>query len=300
MSDPHTERAARRFLVVVNPIAGRRRQKFLRHTLEKLRHAGISLQVVETEAAGDAERIARDAAHGESPPDALVAAGGDGTINEMVNGIAGSPLPLGIIPMGTANVLANELGIGRWSGPVSAVLIGGAVQPVHLGDIDGRRFLMMAGIGYDARTVARVDKEIKYRWGKLAYGVAGLMEWLDGPRESFHAVVDGRSYEAAWVIVSKSRCYAGSYVIAPRASLAAPSLQVCLMPGRSRCALARYLMAIGRSRLDREKDVHIIEAREILIPDAPHAQVEIDGDFHGEGPVRISLADETLNLIQPA
>jgi YegS/Rv2252/BmrU family lipid kinase len=300
MSELHNKGAERRFLVVVNPIAGRRRKEFLRRTLENLHRAGLDVVVMETSGPADAERIAHEAAHGDEVFDAIVAAGGDGTINEVVNGLDGSPLPLGIIPMGTANVLANELGIGGWSGPVSDVLINGPARPVHMGVIDGRRFLMMAGIGYDARTVARVDTKIKYRWGKLAYALAGFAEWFDGARERYHVVIDGKSHEAAWVIVSNSRCYAGRYVVAPKASLAAPSLQVCVMPGHSRWDLFRYLAAIGRGRLDREKDVEIIEATDVHIPDAAHTQVEIDGDYHGEGPLRISLARETLNLIQPA
>jgi diacylglycerol kinase family enzyme len=146
---------------------------------------------------------------------------------------------------------------------------------------------------------ARVDTRIKYRWGKAAYGLAGLLEWLDPPSAPFEAVVDGQSYEAGWMIVANGRRYAGRYIVAPMARLDAPSLTVCLMPGGSRGDMFRYLAAIGRDRLDRQKDVRFIEAREVLVPGAPGAMIEIDGDFHGPGPARIALAPETLNLLQP-
>jgi diacylglycerol kinase (ATP) len=298
MSPPQTASAARRFIVVVNPIAGRRRRGFLADTLSRLRAAGLDIAVRETGARGDAERFAREAVAG-ARPDAVVAAGGDGTINEVVNGLAGSGLPLGIIPMGTANVLASELGIQPRAAAVSDALIRGTPRRVHLGEIDGRRFLMMAGIGYDGRVTARVDARIKYRWGKAAYGLAGLLEWLERPRETFHAVVDGVAHEAAWLVVANGRRYAGRYVVAPHAGLEKPSLSVCVMPGRGRGDLARYLLAIARGRLDREPDVTMIEAREIVIPDAPCAQVEIDGDHHGAGPFRIALARDTLDVIGP-
>ncbi|MEN3951561.1 diacylglycerol kinase family protein [Iodidimonas sp. SYSU 1G8] len=300
MSKTNQNAPTRRFLVILNPIAGRRRQVFLEKTLDNLRAAGLDLIVEATTARGDAEAIARRVANGAEDVDAVIAAGGDGTINEVANGLVGSDMPLGIIPMGTANVLASELDISPWSGPVSDVLINGVARPIRMGDIDGRRFLMMAGIGYDARVVARIDLKLKYRWGKAAYGLAGLLEWLEPPRAPFHVVVDGESRETAWAIIANGRRYAGKYIVAPMARLDAPSMTVCLMPGTGKLDMLRYLAAIGRGRLDREKDVTFIEARDILIPDAPHAMVEIDGDFHGAGPVRISLADEVLNLIQPA
>lgn len=300
MSKTDQNAAKRRFLVILNPIAGRRRQVFLEKTLDNLRAAQIDVIVEATTARGDAEAIAREAVNSSRNFDAVIAAGGDGTINEVANGLVGAAMPLGIIPMGTANVLASELEISPWSRPVSDVLINGVAKPIRLGDIDGRRFLMMAGVGYDARVVARIDLKLKYRWGKAAYGLAGLLEWLEPPRAPFHVVVDGTSYETAWVIVANGRRYAGKYIVAPMARLDAPSLTICLMPGSGRLDMMRYLAAIGRGRLDREKDVTFLQARDILIPDAPHAMVEIDGDFHGAGPVRISLADEVLNLIQPA
>ncbi len=289
----------RRFLVILNPTAGRRRAEFLRKTIDNLRTAGLDVTVETTGRRGDAEIMARRAAHAADRPDVIVAAGGDGTINEVANGMAGSDAVLGLIPMGTANVLAGELGIAAWSGPVSATLIGGTVRPIHMGEVDGRRFVMMAGVGYDARVTARIDPAIKYRWGKAAYGLAGLLEWLEPPAAPFEVTVDGRSYEAAWMIAANGRRYAGRYIVAPMARLESPSLTACLMPGTSRADLFRYLAAIGRGRLDREKDVTFVEAREIIVPASPHALVEIDGDYHGPGPARIALAPEILNVLRP-
>jgi YegS/Rv2252/BmrU family lipid kinase len=285
--------------VILNPIAGRRRQVFLRKTIEHLNRAGLIVTVRATARRGDAEAIARAALAAGDPPDAVVAAGGDGTINEVANGLAGSAMPMGIIPMGTANVLANEAGIDARSRPVAQTLVTGAARPIHMGDIDGRRFVMMAGVGYDARVTARINMNLKYRWGKAAYGLAGLMEWLEPPSAPFEAVVDGVPHEAAWLIAANGRRYAGKYMVAPGARLDAPSLTVCLMPGSSRADMARYLAAIGRDRLDREKDVTFIEAHEIRVPGTAGALIEIDGDFHGPGPARIALAPDCLNLIQP-
>jgi YegS/Rv2252/BmrU family lipid kinase len=299
MSNAKQSGHPRRFLVILNPIAGRRRRVFLRKTIEHLERAGFIVTIAETTQRGDAEAMASEAAHGADRPDAVVAAGGDGTINEVANGLIGTGMSMGIIPMGTANVLASELDIGAWSGPVSRTLIEGETRPIHMGEVDGRRFVMMAGVGYDARVTSRIDMRLKYRWGKAAYGLAGLMEWLETPSAPFEAVIDGKSYEAGWMIAANGRRYAGRYIIAPMARLDAPSLTVCLMPGCGRGDMFRYLAAIGRDRLHKEKDVQFIEAREVLVPAAPGALIEIDGDFHGPGPARIALAPETLNLLQP-
>ena len=298
---------SQRVLVIYNPIAGRRRQVFFRKTLKKLSAAGLNLQLEATGARGDAERMAHEAANTTTNrPHLIVAAGGDGTINEVVNGLAGSDMPLGIIPMGTANVLAREIGLKQRSWQVARVLAERVTRPVHLGEVRGsgptgaRRFLMMAGAGYDAGVVARVDLRLKYRWGKVAYGIAGLMEWLRGNRHMLTVDVDGQTFQSAWVVIAKGRYYGGGFSIARKARLADDNLVACIMPGKRRIDLARYLLAILFARIEKQPDVRIIPAQQIAISDARETQVEVDGDLYGPLPISFTVAPGTLSLVHPA
>ena len=300
-------RSHQRILVIYNPIAGRRRQIFFRKTLKKLAKRGLDIQLEATTARGDAERLAQEAtAHEADRPDLIVAAGGDGTINEVVNGLKGADIPLGIIPMGTANVLAKEIGLKQRSWQVAQVLAERVVRPVHIGEVQrpdrsgARRFLMMAGAGYDAGVVARVNVQLKYRWGKVAYGIAGMMEWLRGNRQMLTVDVDGQVYQSAWVVIAKGRYYGGGFSIARKAKLTDDNLVACILPGTRRIDLARYLMAILFARIEKQPDVRIIPAHQIAISDARDIQVEVDGDLYGSLPIRFSVAPETLPLVQPA
>src|SRR3546814_9912518 len=157
----------------------------------------------------------------------LVAAGGDGTINGVVNGLAGGGVPLALLPLGTANVLAAEIGLEESpAGIVRAILRGPAV-PIHLGDVNGRHFTLMAGIGLDADVVAAVNPRLKRATGKFAYAVATLQRWLRYRRHRFRIEIDGVPHEAAAAVVANGRYYAGRFVCAGEARMPAPFLPLC-------------------------------------------------------------------------
>src|SRR4051794_31648718 len=163
----------RRLLVIYNPAAGRRSARRLRRFLDELARLAVPVTLRATASRGDAEDFARAADPGAF--DAVVAAGGDGTINEVVSGLAASDLPLAILPLGTANVLANEIGLPRDPARLAAIAATGPARATWTGEVRSdaglRRFVMMAGIGFDASVVAAIDPARKRRLGKLAYVV---------------------------------------------------------------------------------------------------------------------------------
>ena len=136
--------APRNALVIFNPTAGGRRRARLDRVLAHMRALGAVVTLHETTARGDAERTAREAP--ADVHDVIVAAGGDGTINEVINGLAGRRMPLGIIPLGTANVLAAELDLPQDIDGLARTIALGRTSPVNLGEVNGRRFVMMAGV----------------------------------------------------------------------------------------------------------------------------------------------------------
>ena len=297
----------RRILVIHNPRAGDRGARRLAAVLDRLRAGGAEIEHRRTAARGDAEAFARTARQlallGGPAPDVVVVAGGDGTINEVINGMAGGALPLAVVPLGTANVLAAEIGWPSGEAAVAAAILAGPARPVHLGVVNGRRFLLMAGVGMDAEVVAAVDTRVKRVLGKGAYVLAMLWRWLVRRRCHYTVIVDGVHHRAASAVVAKAHYYGGRFVCAPDARLDVAALHDCLFENPSRLAALRYMVALALGRLSRQADVRVIPAQRISIePEAAwdHPDpVQADGDIVARLPVRVELAPETLQLVHP-
>lgn len=287
----------RALLVVCNPVAGRRRPGLLDQVVAVLEAAGARVVIRRTAARGDAERFARAAR--DEGYDRLLVAGGDGTINEAVIALAGSALPLAIVPMGTANVLATEIGLAAEARVIAETALDGPVLRIALGQVNDHRFTQMAGVGFDAEVVRSVDPRLKQRLGKLAYVLTTLKLLLRyrTPRYVVHA--NGRRFTAGAVVLANGRHYGGAFVCAPDARLDRPSLELCLMQARGRRAIIRYALALALGRLHRQHDVEIIATREALVEGPEGDPVQGDGDILGVLPARIAIAPETLLLAVP-
>ena len=284
-----------RLLVIVNPTAGRGGK--LGACLEALSARGCSLCIVATRAAGDAERIAREADAGAF--DAVIAAGGDGTVHEIINGLVGRRLPLGLISLGTANVLAAEIGQDPSPDLVAETIARGHRWPVRLGRVGDFRFLLMAGAGFDADVVAGVDLALKRRAGKFAYAWRAVTGAFSYPFPLLTVRLDGVARTAFGIVVCRARHYGGGFVAAPQARLDAETFQVCLLKRPGGANVARYAAALMAGRLGALSDVEIITARTVEIEGPPGAPVQIDGDIHACLPLTIDLAPETIELIVP-
>jgi YegS/Rv2252/BmrU family lipid kinase len=304
-----TGQAGRRLLVIFNPAAGRMPRRRLTAVIRQLERLGCRVTVRETAARGDAEVFARDA----DPAlfDVVVAAGGDGTINEVVNGLASGGLPLGILPLGTGNVLANEIGLPRDGRRLAAALATSAPRPVWIGEIASagsggtpRHFVMMAGIGFDAAVVTRLDEKLKRRVGKLAFVLAILQELLGYRRGQFCVTSDEGKHHAASLVVAKGHFYAGRFVLAPEASLDEPWLHLVLFKRAGRLAAIRYLVAMALGIAHWLPDVEIVRGKSITVTAAQDqpasAPVEGDGDIVASLPVTFRVAERPLQLLHPA
>ncbi len=282
-------------LVIANPAAGGHGRPLFEETLARLRAHGEELDVRHTTARGDAEALACAAQPGRCG--AVLAAGGDGTINEVVNGLAGRGIPLGILPLGTVNVLAREIGLG--AAPTAATVARGRVRTVRPGRVNGRLFAVMAGVGFDARVVARVSLPLKRRLGRGAYVVALVRELAASARRPLRVVVDGEESVAANLVVTKGTLYAGSYVVAPRASLEADTFEVLLFARGGALATLSAMAAGATGRLDRLAGLRVITARsvEVLAPEGD--PVQGDGDLVGRLPARIDVDERALPLLCP-
>jgi YegS/Rv2252/BmrU family lipid kinase len=297
------EGRARRLLVVFNPTAGRRKRRRLDRFLSHLQALGSAVILRETEAPGHAEALARAADPGLV--DAVVVAGGDGTINEAVNGLAASSVPLALLPLGTANVLANEIGLPRDMAalariaafaPARAVWPGEAVAE---GAARGRRFLIMAGIGFDAEVVEHLDLALKRRAGKLAY-VASILGRLREYRPCFYrGEVDGAAVVGASLVAAKAHFYGGRFVLAPAARLEDPILQVVVFAAAGRGAALGYMAAMSLGALPRCRSLSILPGKTVRLIEPAGAAVQLDGDVQLRLPARLGIAATPLMLVRP-
>ena len=300
---------AKNVLLILNPTAGRRRRGLVEAVVREVRSMGWDVEIVRTTAAGDAARLAERC---DPTRHAVIAvAGGDGTVNEVVNALArrrDAGPAVSIVPLGTANVLAHELGLGFSARAIARTMTAGRELTVQPGEAANgaasRCFSLMAGAGFDAKVVAGVSAPLKRRWGRAAYVWRSLIETQRYRPVRYGVEIDGRRYEAASVIVTRSRHYAGPYVVAPQAALAEPLLHVCLFERWGRVHALRFGVALVMGRLPRAVGYRVVSGRDVRIcvlgQAAGEEPVQIDGDDALVLPISIGLAKGTVRLLRPA
>lgn len=287
---------AHRILIIHNPTSGRGFGP-LRAVVPLLEKMGCRITVRPTTCRGDAQVFASEAS--DAAFDRIVVCGGDGTINEAVNGLSSSSPPLAIIPAGTANVLAAEIGLGSRPEEIARTIVSGEARAVSVGAINGHKFLLMAGVGFDARVVATVSSRLKRAIGKGAYVLASLVQMIRGDFVRFEVLVDGVRHEAASVVVANAHYYGGKFVCAPEARLDSPILQVCLFERGSRFHVAVYGLALMLGFLPRAPGYRILPATRIEIRQPHGAPIQSDGDFVGVTPAEVSVTPRAARLVFP-
>ena len=285
----------RRVLVIHNPTAGGSIRPRFGRVLEHLAQFGVTVTVRETTCRGDAERMAANAS--SDMFDVVVAAGGDGTINEVANGLAGNDLPLAIVPLGTANVLAAEIGMPLSARRIARAIACGEARSVHVGTVNGRHFLMMAGVGFDAHVVANVNPRLKRAFGKLAYVVETLVGLFRFPYRRYRVTIDGATHDAASVVIANGHYYAGRFTCAPQARLDDPALHVCLFERSGPFSVLRYGWGLVAGRLHRLRDVRVVSGYGVRIEGATGEPVQCDGDITGKLPLVARGDAARVNLV---
>jgi diacylglycerol kinase (ATP) len=235
----------------------------------------------------------------------ILAAGGDGTINETVNGIAGSAVAFGALPAGTANVLANEVGLSNRPDRAAAQLLHAVPTRISLGALDRpglprRYFVLMAGIGLDARIVYEVDLNLKARLGKLAYWHGGFRQF-GRPIPRFLIRVDGVERQASFALITRVRNYGGDFQIARRIKLTDGDFEMVIFENREWRDYLRFFGAVVTNRLYRTPGVTVWRATNAVLhsPDDNRIYVQTDGESVGNLPAIISTVPDALTLLIP-
>jgi len=294
----------RRTTLISNPKTGRynSRRRSIQDVASRLESLGVTVDLQLTSGPGDATELAARAARNGSPD--VIVAGGDGTINEAIQGLAGTEARLGIIPRGTGNVLARELGLPLDEEEAVAVVARGKSRKIYLGlVIDettnvSRYFVLMAGIGLDASVVGRVQPSLKKRIGRGAFWVSGLSHLANWNPQPFTLEINGDKYEATFAAVGKAPRYGGDLAITPGARLDQPEFEVCIIETASRMRYLRLLSHAMRNGMPRNNpEVRFVSA--VTVKAFGDAQVQIDGELLGTLPMRFEIAPHSLEVIVP-
>jgi len=296
----------RRIALIYNPFAGGlqgSRSSRLLDAQTALGKYGAQVEMIPTDAPRTAGRLAAHAINAGA--DLIVAAGGDGTINETAEGVAGTCVPLAILPAGTANVLACELRSGRdFAANAEALLTYPAhrisVGRVHSTDAAPRSFLLMAGAGLDAHIVYSINYSLKRKLGKVAYWIAGFSQFGRTFPE-FTAHIAGRDYTCTFALISKVRNYGGDLEIAREVTLFDDEFEVVLFHGRESWRYLKYLAAVAAKRLDGVQGITVLRAREVELSQASDARIylQVDGEFAGRLPAKLEIVPDALTLLIP-
>jgi len=290
-------------LLIINPISGQGWARASRDRIVKRLSEMGPLDVVETHAAGDANLAATKAIeHGIGR---IIVGGGDGTINEVINAIAGADVELGIMPLGTANVLARELAIPLEDVEKACdVIAAGNVRRMDLARAGDRYFALMAGIGFDAAVVDRVDRDLKDLLGPAAYGVASMTELLLHKGKRFKLTMDGIPYEtaASLVVVANVASYAMRIRVATNAACDDGLLDICVFEsGEAQRAtlLSQALKLILTGSNEGDHTIRCFRAANVIVESEPEALVQVDGDLVGQTPTEIQVAPGALRVLAP-
>lgn len=283
--------------VIVNPSSNPRAvSNTLKKALKLLYDDGFTLSVSYTNAGGEAFSMAREAA--EAGYRAVIAVGGDGTVNEVINGIFGSEVILGLLPVGARNVLARELRIPLDVGDAARVITRKTIRKMDLGCIDGRYFSMMASCGFDAYTVHRTSMKIKKIIRQYAYILAGLKDLLGYAPSMIHVDIDNGAIRdsGTFVIISNTHYYGGSYQITPFAEIDDGFLDVCVFQGNSQLGLIHFgLNMLSRKHLAMQ-NVNYYRARQVVLRSEENAPVQVDGDPMGVLPAYVHIVPGALKI----
>lgn len=292
--------------IIYNPFAGGLKgsgRARLDKAVRVLEDAGGKVELFATQGPQQAGELAAKAA--EQGCELILAAGGDGTINEAVNGIAGSDVLFGILPAGTANVLANEIGFSNRPDHAARQLLHAVPVRIALGSLERpnrprRYFVLMAGVGLDARIVYELDLELKSKLGKLAYWHGGLRQF-GRPVPRFHLAVNGSDYCASFALITRVRNYGGDFEIARRVRLTDSDFEVVVFQNHQWQDYVRFFGAVMTNRLYNTEGVAITRATHVEIDSSQDQRiyVQVDGESQGALPASISVAPNALTLLMP-
>lgn len=296
-----------RICVIFNPSAkGEKARRFRRHLEQIAAQAALKL----TACPGDARRLAKEAVL--EGFDRVVAAGGDGTVNEVLNGLGDAPegferSSLGVLPLGTVNVFARELVLPKKLGAAWDTILHGSETRIDLpwveyannGAKERRYFAQLAGAGLDARAVELVNWELKRKLGPVAYVIAGLQALL-GPPARITVTAGAKQTTGGLVLIGNGRLYGGDFRVFPGADLRDGLLEICVFPRVNWLTLARCGPPLLFRGCLPASAVQVWQAESFQLTGENNVPMELDGEFVGRLPATFGIQRSALRVVAPS
>jgi YegS/Rv2252/BmrU family lipid kinase len=285
--------------LIANPTAGRGGKGTICQVEKYLKQRGATVELCETIQRGDALCAAREAAC-SGRVDIVAAAGGDGTINEIINGLAGSPIPLGVIPFGTVNVFALETGIPMDPFMACDIILNGDPKKINLGRINDNYFLLMAGIGFDAYVVYGLDLRLKRLAGRLSYIITALGSIFSYPGYPLEIELEGgKKIQGHGVVVGNMKYYGGTFSITPFADYERNDLDVCVFKNKGFANMLRYTWGVLLKQHLKYPDVEYYTVKGLKVTSHGKTYIQADGDVVGQLPAEFRAAEQGITVILP-
>ena len=288
-------------IIIANPTSGFMPVQAgrMQDTLTFLRSHGWRVDLWFTQGPGDGSELARKAV--EQHADIVIAAGGDGTINDIIQGLVGSETALAVLPTGTVNVWAREMGIPLDMYGARQVLVNGQTRHVDVGRINGRYFLLMVGIGFDGEITQAVEHKPLKRLGVVGYALAVL--WFGPGYKGFPVVVNNNGVvvktRALQIFIGNTQLYAGALKFTWQARLDDGLLDLCIVRKRSLPGRLIILSDFILRRDQRRMWVRYDQFTSIQIDTPKPVAYQIDGDSGGHTPATLSVAQGALKVVVP-
>ncbi len=283
--------------MIFNPAARSERAERFRDRIQELDPGAV---VCPTGGPGHAATLAAEAV--KEGFRTVVAAGGDGTINEVVNGLAGSDATLGLLPLGTMNVFAAELGIpGNRLRRCWEIIRAGHVRRIDLARANSHCFVQLAGVGFDAQAVAGVDREAKKTFGPLSYVISAAKVAARHPPQLRIVGDDGTAREGSFVLVGNGRYYGGKLAVFKQAVIDDGKLDVLVFKNLGYLDIIRYIQNIFMGTHLALRDVEYFQTSGLQVDplSAEDVPFEADGELAGYAPVKFQVSRRSFKVLAP-
>lgn len=285
--------------IIYNPKSGKQleRSSTVEHFARLLLQNGYRVLVRPTSYSGHASILAQEAV--SESVDLIVAHGGDGTLNEVLQGVVGSKVALAVWPGGTANVVAQDLKLPRTPETILKLIKLNHTVRVHVGRAGSRYFFFSAGIGLDAEVINNVDAQLKKQIGKGAFWLAGMAHLLKWHPTPIEIQAQGRRYNGTFVAIGKSFGYGGTLSLTPHASMVDPNLDVCIFTGQSKLQYLNYLVACFNGQQLQMDGVYYFKTKSLTATASTPLPVQVDGEVVGQLPMQFELVPDAVSLLVP-
>lgn len=281
--------------VIINPQAGRQLRDFENKIRSFFKDTNITLNFSYTDKKGHATKIAQKT----KDNDLIIIVGGDGTINEVVNGLRDYKVKIGLIPVGSENVFATELKIPKNVKKACEIILKGRTRKIDLGVINKKKFIFVAGIGFDAHAITKIRPKLKKLIGKHSYKIAGLETLFKHKAEELTIKIGKKTEKGYFVLASNVKNYGGNFKITPKAKLDDGYLDICIFQNKDVWSVMKYVVGGITGHITRLKDIKHYQVKKATITSEKAVLYHTDAELGGKTPVEIKVLAKKLKIITP-